>query len=497
MPDVGNNIITFASRHFSSFKRCAPVAICLSSIFGACSSLASARAQSAPPAAIRVESNDVVVPVMVLDKAHLNEIHRMNPFTFVQQVNAPGSDLIEGAFARDLSARDFQVLEDGVDQRIERVTFQISSAWGQNSERPKALFGSPTPSVSVQMPDWPRYLVAYTQLPSPEGSCHNVSVKVDRPDVLVYSQHRYCNRPDWLQDPLRGTKLGDEMQAELHTRKPGNIKLSLAAFPRFATRGNSTVDVIFAFPATERWLKDCNKPPPIGYLGAAYDQTSRIVSVRFSGLLQGDLDNGLGQTSPILLPTQSSSCQFVQRSTGYDSLNLPPGNYELKLVVRDGKNFGRVEIPVTVEKTDPARLAISQIVLGKGFHKMSGAEDYGRYEPLVSNGFEINPAATPRFEKGAPFSFYLEVYEPAQSGISAQSIQLQVQIVDAKTHRVVKSVKPVAAADYAKPGHPVIPLGAGIDISDLPKGAYLFEARANDSAGHSTAWRIRDFTIEQ
>jgi hypothetical protein len=497
MPDVAHKITAFASLQFLSGRR-AVVALCLSSTLAACSCLLSARAQTARPAAIRVESSDVVVPVMVLDKAQLNEIHRMNPFTFVQQVNAPGSDLIESVFVRSLSASDFRVLEDGVDQRIERVTFQMSSAWGQNSTRPKAVF-SDAPSLSIQMPDWPRYVVAYTQLPSPEGTCHNISVKVDRPGVLVYSQHRYCNRPDWLQDPLGGTKIGHEMQTELDSRKAGRIQLSLAAFPRFTTGAESTVDVVLEFPATERLLNDCNKPPSIEYLGAAFDKTTRAVSVRFSGLLQGDLNNASGQTSPILLPTQSTSCFFVQTSTGYDSLNLAPGKYELKMIVRDGKNFGRAEIPVTVEKADPNRLAISQIVLGKGFHKISGAEDYdyGRYEPLVSNGFEINPTTNPGFQKDGPFSFYLETYDPAQSGTSARTIEVQLQILDAKTRRVVQSVKPIAAANYAKPGDPIIPIAAGINISSLPAGSYIFEARATDSAGNSTAWRTTNFTIAQ
>jgi hypothetical protein len=483
-------------RHSLS-SRCTLVVLCLTSIFGACSLPLSAHAQSPNPAAIRVESDDVRVPVIVLNKARLNEIHRMKPLTFVKEVNAPGSDLIEGVFVRGLSPSDFHVLEDGIDQRIERVTFQISSAWAEDSGRPKAALGSG--AVSVQTSDWPRYLVAYAQLPSPEGSCHNVSVKVDRPDVLVYSQHRYCNRPDWLEDPLRGTKLGHEMQAELDSKKGGNIQLSLAAFPRFTTGAESTVDVFLQFPATHRWLEDCNKPPLLGYLGAAYDKTSRTVAARFSGLLQGDLNNALGQTSPILLPTQATSCVLGTPSRYQTEIRMVPGAYELKVALRDGENFGRAEIPVVVEKIDPGRLAISQIALGNGFHKISGTEGdaHGEYEPLVSNGFEILLTTDPRFEKRGPFSFYLEVYDPPQSGVSAQAVEVQVQIVDAKTHLVVKIVKPVAAANYARPGDPVIPIGAGIDLSDLPKGSYIFEAWATDSAGNSTARRTTNFTVEQ
>lgn len=465
---------------------------------GAFAFLPSAQAQNVNAAPIRVESNDVRVPVIVLDRARLNEIHRMNPHTFVDQVNAAGSDLIEGVFVRGLSATDFEVFEDGIQQKIERVTFQISPAWGQKSGRPNAAFGFGT--VAVEMPAWPRYLVAYMLPPSPEGSCHNISVKADRPGVLVYSQHLYCNRTDWFDDPLGGTKLGHEMQAELDTGKAGKVKLSLSAFPHLATGPVSTVDVILAFPAAWRWLSDCNKPPPIGYLGVAYGTTSGTVAARFSGLLAGDLNNALGQTNPILLPTESNSCLIGLPSTPFEAqIRLAPGDYELKLLLRNGENFGRAEIPVSVRKTDPEHLAISQIVLGKESQKISASEDdaHGKYEPLVSNGFEIIPTANPRFEKGGPFYFYLEVYDPAQSGISAQNSEVQLRILDPKTRRVVKSLNPLSVANYAKPGDPIIPIGGGIDITALSTGSYVLEAQANDSAGNSTPWRTANFAIEK
>ncbi len=463
---------------------------------GACLFLPGAQAQSANPAAIRVESDAVRIPVIVLDKARLNEIHGMTAFQFVQQVNAPDSDLIEGVFVSGLATNDFRVLEDGLEQRVERVTFEISPEWTESADRPEAAFGAQIGSVSIQMPDWPRYLVGYTQPPSPEGSCHKVSVEVNRPGVLVYSQHLYCNRPDWLEDPLKGTKLGHEMQKELNSRKAGKIKLSVAAFPRLATGAEASVDVILAFPAISRQLKDCNKPPSVGYLGAAYDEASRTVAVRFSGMLQGDLNNALGQTSPILLPTESTSCAVELPSLYKTEIRMAPGAYELKLALRDGKNFGRAEIPVNVEKIDPSHLAISQIALGKGFQKISGASEsaYDKYQPLVVDGYEIVPIADPQFGKGRMLSFYLELHT-AQSSVSARTVKVQLQIADAKTRRAVKSINPIAAANYAKPGDPVIPIGGGINISDLPTGAYILEARANDSAGDSTPWRTANFGI--
>jgi len=71
-----------------------------------------------------------------------------------------------------------------------------------------------------------------------------------------------------------------------------------------------------------------------------------------------------------------------------------------------------------------------------------------------------------------------------------------MRIRDVATNRVVKDLKPADASFYGEPGKQVIPVGAQIDISTLPRGSYQVEAQATDSSGQSTPWHSVAFSIE-
>ena len=116
--------------------------------------------------------------------------------------------------------------------------------------------------------------------------------------------------------------------------------------------------------------------------------------------------------------------------------------------------------------------------------------------PLVSKGVEVAVTANAHFKKGDSLCFYFEVYEPQVAGQSETTVEARLRIVDAKTGEVKRGLQPGSATPFIKPGDPVIPLGGGIDISNLPKGAYRLEVQATDSTGKSTAWRATNFTIE-
>ena len=47
---------------------------------------------------------------------------------------------------------------------------------------------------------------------------------------------------------------------------------------------------------------------------------------------------------------------------------------------------------------------------------------------------------------------------------------------------------PVDTAPYRTLGDPIIPVGGGLDVTQLPIGSYQLQARARDSIAQSTAW---------
>jgi len=458
---------------------------------------ATAQAPDIEPQPIRVESNEVLVPVLVFDKKRLDAIHQMNIVDFLRQASAQNSRLLDDVAVQGLSATDFHMFEDGNEQHIQRVTTEPGApwklTWTTNGSRPDpAAPKGPGDAVTVH---WLSYVVAYTPPPSPDGSCHQIMVKVDRSDSVVFARQEYCNVSHAANDTLKGTQLGSQMEADLNSSRSGNLKLSLMIFPAFGdAKGGYRTDVIVESPAKPRWLADCTKPPKIGVLGILYT-SNRLIAARFSGLI--------GDVIPVAVPTPPSGDKSCVQ-TGPDDygtrLDLTPGQYILRVVVRDGKKFGRSETPVNLGSYVGKSLEISEVVLAKRHRQIQGSSDgattsAGEYVPLAVRGFEVLPAMNSRFKKGEPLGFYFEIYALQQAATPPTTIEAHLRIVNATTGQVVKTLQPVDAAHYATPGDPVIPIGGEIDISALPSDKYRLDVQATDSAGTDTLWRTANFTI--
>jgi hypothetical protein len=197
--------------------------------------------------------------------------------------------------------------------------------------------------------------------------------------------------------------------------------------------------------------------------------------------------------------------------TRYETqITLSRGEYTLRVVLGDGTRFGRAEIPLTVDSYDRKDLAISAVSLCK---RVSDASAYSpqhppklpgvwtaklprNYVPLVSNDTEFKPTGDTRFKKGDTLYTFFEVYEPWLGGQSPATVEIQIRFVDLRTGDVKSDSQAISAMPYVKAGSPVIAIGRGINISNLPKGSYRLDVQATDSAGKSTPWRSANFTVE-
>jgi len=203
--------------------------------------------------------------------------------------------------------------------------------------------------------------------------------------------------------------------------------------------------------------------------------------------------------------------------TRYEAqINLPAGNYKMRIVLTDGKNFGSAELPLTVESYDPKSLAVSGIVLSRRFTNMavewpkyaqskqvadqtklpvgegSTASDY---VPLVSNGIGITPTGDTRFHSGDRLLTYFEVYEPLLAA-GQTKYEFEVRVTDAQTGSVKLDSGLRSTDTYAHADNSIIPIGWEIPFDKLSKGAYRVEVQASDSTGKQTPWRSASFTVE-
>jgi len=433
----------------------------------------------------------------------------------------------------------------------------------QSSDTPRGIWGLSELSAVKKVPVINRefQMLAYVPKAATDG-CHRIRVEIDRPDLLVFARNQYCT-VQTPSDPLNGTDLGKELDRALASEKRRKIPLSLQAGTFYTSGNQSRVDVSVEFPWKNLYRKwdtsNWTLYARIAVMGIVR-RTDGSIAARFSDLLypsywptfdQGGTKyiawekgsselsggiprqlNGAGSSLSLgssdsrygndtlaltfrnaagLIKPDVASIEVALDSsdpfwipTRYNTqMDLPPGEYKLQVVLSDGWNLGRAEMPLTLAPYDRKELALSSVVLCKRLRdaavaaKEAAAANFApRYLPLVSKGIEFSPAGDASFAKDSQFFAYFEVYEPLLAQEPATSVKVQMRILDSGTGTVKAAFAPLDAAPYKDPESAVFRVARTILIRELPKGAYRLEVRAQDSAGGITDWRGADFTVE-
>lgn len=185
-------------------------------------------------------------------------------------------------------------------------------------------------------------------------------------------------------------------------------------------------------------------------------------------------------------------------------VELPAGDYDLRLVVSDGQLFAGAEVPLHIERLDPSRLMLSDVVIGGIVRYAGWVLREAAYNtpapiipsPLVSKDSQYFPDSekVTRLKKHTPLYVYFEIYEP-QNGEQGPGLFYRWRITNLTTGSVVMDIAPLSAANWVIPGNPVIPIGLKLDTEKLKKGSYKLEVQASDSAAQVSEWRVANFDI--
>ncbi len=438
--------------------------------------------------------------------------------------------------ARGLTADDFHVLDNGTEQHInyfEEKDFggaDITNQWSFLPD-PRGIWGISLagyplalafPSVS--------YLIGYAPAPLVKGECRPIHVVV--PNRLVHiNRGQYCSidGSDGFSTS-KGKILASRMQAFLNSRANGSIKVSLHASAFWSSgvlslerkapdlsQGQSlpatgftyvvevhdsgapaTVQLAASFvPRTKDWTLPCQREGATLYvLGLVYTEHGEIAS-KFG-------DSVSCSTIGSLMGTPGWNGPYQIVPTRFDTqLALTPANYHMRVVVSDGRDFGRAEIPLRVDALEPRQLAMSDIVLSSFVRDASWIPREAAKvspapivpSPLVSNNVQFFPDANPESRRGSPLWIYFEIYE-ARPANANDAVQFQMRITDIKTGTLMMDSAPMSAAKWVVPENTVIPVGLKLDTEKLPKGQYKLEIRALDATHKPSEWRSVTFSIK-
>jgi len=500
----------------------------------------------------QVQSNLVVVRVMVVDRRVWRDgasaAGQKCAFAAEQALyRLPATEPYlppecDGIFIRGLTAKDFHLLVDGEEQKIESVTSESAGLRVRDNQGLHHTF-SQTPAGIWSTTDFPvpryiytgavgyglearnRYDISFVPQGSGSVGCHTMRVKVDRRNSIVAARDEYC-AGESPSDILNGSSFGNGLERDLASGQPGRIPLDLQTAVLEGDRGGGRVRIALEFPMAvlhRHWSQDWFEQATIGVLGMIYKQNGPL-AFRFSdfacctpyssgakfGMQGTSLDRFTAIAERLGLPAGFVSKELASIETGtlptrYEThFDLPPGEYDLRIILSDGENFGRAEAHLKVENNDGKEFALSSVMLCNRFlvahvaeTEMKAANFAPQYVPLVSKGVQVTPAGDTTFSPSETLIAYFEVYAPQLATGTEPGIQAHMRIVDAKNGALVKDFPVVDAATYEQAGSTVIPIARAVPIANLPKGQYRLEVQATDSPGHSTPWQAANFTIVQ
>ena len=531
-------------------------------------------AQTESSLAIRVESNQVLVPTFVFDKQRLDGMGTPAEERCIKEnmkaLQEEGISVRQlpancwGGSPRDLALKDFRLFEDGAEQTVQSVTPQREHWWQlydnrglhrEYSSTPRGVWSTADLGSSLWAPptDVGSYVITYAPPQSAEGSCHRIKISVDRRNVVVYNRSEYCNVHHSVSDPLEGTKFGQQMETDLAASTKPKITILATSGIFFTDSGAMRAHLVLEFPWNSlhrEWISGYDHVfASIGVLGMEYGKDGTLVA-RFSDQACCPRDTPFGDFS-----YREAGDEIYLIPARYETqIDLPPGDYDLRVILSDGKKFGRLDIPLSIERTDKELLNLSSVALCKRYHRIdppSYTEGIlpSKFVPLVSKGVEFTPAADTAFTKRDPLFAYFEIYAPSQVGAGAgatnapshasaaaagatsasksppepqlraarnavgvasaptsqiehkpsgagnTAVHFQLKITNPKTGEVQIDSGLRPATEFLQEGKPVIHIVQEVATHDLPKGNYRLEVQATDSSGHRTPWHAATFTI--
>jgi hypothetical protein len=486
-------------------------------------------ARSGPQARISVQSNVVSVPTFVFQRkgrtvaltpeqvaclaAAPNTFAKLLPSQPYKPADCSNIEI------QGLTVQDFHLFQDGVEQEIQAVipegwlaAVRDNMTWhNETSDTPSGIWSSTDLRAdNLPVKFWPQmYTYYYNVVYAPAGSasgCHRITVKVSRPDAQVFARDEYCAEQS-PSDVLSGTKEGDKLRRFLESPRPSRIPLFLQASAFQMGPNGARVDLSFEFPwklLNHTW-DEYLLWARIGILGEVR-RADGALAARFSDLLYppywptflqrnsrpSDFGLPAEQWTPAWLPTRYET-----------QMDLPPGNYKIKVALSDDNHFGLAETGLTVPQFDAGRLGMSSIILCGRYRdahaaavEAAQANFAPQYVPLVSIDTQFTPAGNLAFWEGGPIIAYFEVYEPMLATHPDTKVLMHIRVIDDKTGATINSFNPVDAAPYKKAGTTTIAIARQIPLDDLLTGPYRIEVEATDSYGGDKVSRSAEFTLD-
>lgn len=298
------------------------------------------------------------------------------------------------------------------------------------------------------------YLITYRpRRQELDGTYRHIKVEVLRPDCTVRHRSGYLAVPAGLE------LLSLEEYRRLRQAEQGALDLDLPAFLRLDTfrRSGELQPVVASIEILREGLEIHEVPLETGQ--------AHEVSLEVLGLVQDGAGSAVMKFGgPRTFRLTDGEVQAIsQGGLRFNTLfQLPPGNYAVKLLIRD-QYSGRAALIEQSLRVDPPRgdSALSSIVLGKEVRSTPGADI------LCANDVSVVPSAQRAFRNGENLVFFFEYYNP-----SSEARELEVFLNrPGAPQRIPVARLPVPAAVESDR----LAFARFFPLQGLPPGTYFLE----------------------
>jgi VWFA-related protein len=248
------------------------------------------------------------------------------------------------------------------------------------------------------------YLIGYSSTNAArDGRFRRIRVRLNKPGLKVEHRNGYYADRDFQHSGKedRERQLQDQLMTDLSSTDL-TVWMSTSFFRLSDDR--FYVPVSIAVPGSE-----------IPFVQSSSQDRATIDII---GLMRDPQQRPVGRLRDTVKlavqPAQEVRRKTVQYETGF---TLPPGQYRLKVVLRENQSgaVGSYERDVIVPDMRKLPVKLSSVVLGTQTQPIA---QRNAVSPLARNGTMLVPSLTHVVSTGQPLYFYYEVYEPAvvQSG---------------------------------------------------------------------------------
>jgi len=336
------------------------------------------------------------------------------------------------------------------------------------------------------------YILGYVPPDTPEGSCHTISVKLNRGGLSKpRSRTGYCNTRS--TNVLEGKPLEKQLESHAMGSQLGSIHGVLQAPYFYTAPETARVNLAMEIPAdTFQFNKEKGKyHANLNVLGIAY-RPDGTIGARFSDTVSKDLE-------------KDELKEFTKLPFHYENqFDAAPGTYKLTVVLSAGGDaFGKFESPLAIDPYDGKHFSLSGLALTNSVQRLNDIPtglDAVLLEdrtPLVVKGMQIVPSGSNQFKHTDSVALYAEVYEPLLTSATPPAVGIAYRIFERATNKQVFFSDVIRADEFIHKENSVIPVGLKVKVDGLKPGSYRLVMQAVDGAKNRAPDRTVDFDISE